>query len=461
MTSVCRAGFVVALVLTLAACSVASTIGRPPTPTAVPPASPPTGPVGIASTDWPSDRFMFVAWPNGQGRQERPFHLFRSQDAGDSWQRISNPSSSIRPLTIAVGPLTVAGRSIFAVAEPNWVTRADRYRVYRSVDEGDTWQEVLSTPPYEGVRLTSLVISPDFANDGVALLNVDGHLYRTSDSGNNWVEVTASSNDLFFRNVRFTQVPGSPQLVFASLVSSASGMVIRAAQPSTRDDHVRSPGVVVSWDSGETWQPTASQPEVGRVPYRQIQDLVVSPTYDRDRTIVVFASGPEEQPIDRTEFGGVKPAALFLSTDSGTSWSSIWRPVLDARRPEPSPGAPVRPLIGQVALSRFFSQDRQLVLILTGSVSPTSGMCHVLRTGDGGQTWAPIYRFFGDGGGARCHSFPGPVVDVPGSQRHLLPEALLPYAPFQDMLVVGSDGRLRKLVHHPNDGMPPTPFPMP
>jgi hypothetical protein len=158
---------------------------------------------------------------------------------------------------------------VFLTAEPTPDLRGDMYHVYRSEDEGATWHEVLAVPPYSGGRQIDLILSPNFADDGLALVNVEGHLYRSADSGQTWIEIAAWS-DRIFRNVTVAPVvTGSSHPIVASVPADPAQRLRLPARSRPTDDHVGSIGVVVSWDRGETWQPTAAQPEVNAIPYHQ------------------------------------------------------------------------------------------------------------------------------------------------------------------------------------------------
>ncbi len=107
--------------------------------------------------------------------------LFRSADAGQSWQRLDNG-----PADPAIVALAANGPLIFASTEGG--------RLYRSDDSGATWPE-LSGWAGLGVGV-AIAISPNYADDGTLFIaTADGPL-RSQDGGESWESSTFGLLDM-------------------------------------------------------------------------------------------------------------------------------------------------------------------------------------------------------------------------------------------------------------------------
>jgi len=128
--------------------------------------------------------------------------VFKSTDNGATWNRILFVSDSTGIIDMAIHPTN--GNILYAVA---WERiRRPQYRVYggetsgiyKTVDGGNTWNELtngLPGSPADKGRI-SIAISPSnpnvlYARYADAIGNIEG-VYRTSNGGNNWVQVNSS-----------------------------------------------------------------------------------------------------------------------------------------------------------------------------------------------------------------------------------------------------------------------------
>jgi hypothetical protein len=171
-------------------------------------------------------------------------HVLVSNDAGEHWRKISPDLAAPRGVSLAGTTVTstgvgapAPGGSITALALSPvtagviWVGTSTRL-IHVSRDAGATWTNV--TPP--NVPGTINVIEASHANAGtayVAVLSGDGkpHVYRTSDYGRAWQEITNGlADDGTMRVVR--EDPADPNLLYAGSVTSA----------------------YVSFDKGDHWQ---------------------------------------------------------------------------------------------------------------------------------------------------------------------------------------------------------------
>jgi photosystem II stability/assembly factor-like uncharacterized protein len=94
--------------------------------------------------------------------------LYRSRDAGETWQRIGD-----EVIRGSVQVLAWPGPALFVATSRG---------LFRSSDGGDTWVEIRGELP--DVSLLSLALSSFFGQDPVAFVGTDGEgLFRTRDGG--------------------------------------------------------------------------------------------------------------------------------------------------------------------------------------------------------------------------------------------------------------------------------------
>jgi photosystem II stability/assembly factor-like uncharacterized protein len=112
--------------------------------------------------------------------------IWRSDDAGDSWRRLSAPKPELAIWSLARHPRD--SETIFAGYEP--------CGVYRSADDGSTWQKLpvnvafpaISDHPDIPKRVLSIALDPGNPDEIYASLEVGG-LLRSLDGGQSWVNV--------------------------------------------------------------------------------------------------------------------------------------------------------------------------------------------------------------------------------------------------------------------------------
>jgi photosystem II stability/assembly factor-like uncharacterized protein len=197
--------------------------------------------------------------------------LFRSDDGGQSWKQAINL------------PEADQGVAVTAVALP-----ADFERDHTvlcglagglliSGDGGASWQLPKFPPPPP--MITAVVMSPAFAQDGVALAGTmeDGVL-RSSDHGRSWVLWNFGLLDLAVLSLAVSPAFASDETVFAGTET----------------------GIFRSTNGGRAWREVALPVE-----YDPVLSLALSPDYERDETI----------------FAGTENQGLLISRDGGETWT--------------------------------------------------------------------------------------------------------------------------------------------
>jgi photosystem II stability/assembly factor-like uncharacterized protein len=190
--------------------------------------------------------------------------LYKSTDSGDSWVRISENSDI---LSLAVSPDYANDQTVFFGAMETWNSGA-----FRSQDGGNSWVQVVNG--LHNVFVFSLAISPDFANDHTILAGTNGFLFSSRDGADTWGSVlggwpcllgaihsivispnyatdgmafAASGNYVLIRDRRWS----CPEVEFPEPIHTL------AISPDYASDHTLFAGtpnrVLVSSDSGNTW----------------------------------------------------------------------------------------------------------------------------------------------------------------------------------------------------------------
>lgn len=136
--------------------------------------------------------------------------LFRSDDEGDSWTRITS-----KEMVHTVEALTAFGTTLYASTFGGGV--------FRSEDSGDTWTTV-----NDGLKDWTVSALLTVSEDTVFAGTLDGGVFRTTDGGNSWVE---ANTGLIGTSVSELQVVGNK--IYAGIGER----------------------LVYSIDDGESWQP--------------------------------------------------------------------------------------------------------------------------------------------------------------------------------------------------------------
>lgn len=194
--------------------------------------------------------------------------VYRSTDGGQHWSLSSGGIDDPSALAVAIAP---ADPSIAYVS-------TEQGRLYRTSDAGESWQEISS---WAGLGIiTSMMLSPNFAADGTMFAATPNGVFRTFDSGAEWQEASFGLLDLdvlclacapdfadsgvlwagtalggFFRSRNSALAwreygNGLPDCAIQSLVVSPSYSSDRSLFVGTETD-----GVYVSQNGGASWLP--------------------------------------------------------------------------------------------------------------------------------------------------------------------------------------------------------------
>ena len=151
--------------------------------------------------------------------------VYRTRDGGATWQRVLFRSNDIGAVDLAIDPANP--RTIYAAL---WNTRRPPWSVYpaangpgggvfKSVDGGDTWRQLTSGLPAEGVGRIGLSISAARPSRIYAIVDAkEGGLFRSEDGGATWAK-TSGEQRIWGRGWYFGKVVADPKnadLVYVS-----------------------------------------------------------------------------------------------------------------------------------------------------------------------------------------------------------------------------------------------------
>ena len=289
--------------------------------------------------------------------------LLRSTDGGQHWESVWLAAGDTVN-GVAVGAAPEGGRLVVAVTGSG--------RLLRSFDDGLTWQE---QPLATGDGASALCVA---ITDGCVLVGTErGGVYRGTGQG----PPTASNAGLVNRPI--LDLAASP--TFATDGTLALG---------TLQD-----GVLVSRDSGSTWNNTLDDPGLGPV-----TAIRLSPNFAHDGIAGGLAGGEivwsadgarswervggltDDSPASVFEFSpefgsdgqiavGGQDGMLHLSNDRGDTWRTVWSG-LD--------GSDFLAL----AFSPNFGQDQAMV-----AAAGDAQRLVVIRSNDAGETWIPWVEY--------------------------------------------------------------------
>jgi photosystem II stability/assembly factor-like uncharacterized protein len=219
-----------------------------------------------ASPDYMVDNTLYFG--------SRRHGAFKSTDGGKSW--INLLSSTGRVTSVAISPAHASDNTLYIGTFSQGILK--------TMDRGDTWQFVNNG--LTSLQKIKLVCSPDYENDNTVFAGTESGLFKTVDGGSNW-ELTSN------------------------LQTIQDGLVVNLAiSPDYSNDKtvlisVLGMGLFETNDGGVSWHETGLDLE-GSI----LTEIVFSPTYSTDNTLL-----------------GASFAKLFKSTDKGSNWEILKRPV--------------------------------------------------------------------------------------------------------------------------------------
>lgn len=195
--------------------------------------------------------------------------LYKSTDNGDTWTNIGLPNSA------SIGEIAIHPTNpsiLFAACMGTLFEESQTRGIYRSLDGGDTWEQVLYQGPNTGG--VTVIIDPIDPQRIYATLweryrrpnnrqyfGESSGLFISTDGGDTWArnEFTSTTN---LSKISITMAPSNPAVMYLSAVSQ----------------DLRLEGVYKSTDRGENWTPLSTEGELDIVSFEYwFNEIFVDP----------------------------------------------------------------------------------------------------------------------------------------------------------------------------------------
>lgn len=231
----------------------------------------------VPSPNFADDRTIYLGTYSG--------NIYRSNDGGNNFSIVSDVGSSI--FSLVISPNFSSDHTLYASSYQG---------VYKTVDEGISWQLITNNTNLENLSWLKLAISPNYQIDKTVIGGTNKGLYLTKDEGKTWQKVTMFTEEI---------IP----LIQAIAIS-----------PNYQNDKtflvtVKGKGMYKTTDGGETFTEVGKQltsnnyslSKVDNIPSTSVP-IQFSPNYASDSTIYAYGSSSSE---------------IFKSIDNGNSWQII------------------------------------------------------------------------------------------------------------------------------------------
>lgn len=223
--------------------------------------------------------------------------VWKSEDAGGSWVALSDDMENLAVVTLAIMPDTPStiiagtGEGVY-VGRPIVRSRGvEGNGIYRSVDDGSTWQAIdftLDNPDFRFVNKIRV------GADSTLFAATEKGIWRSTDVGDNWNLVLDQSDRLGGCHEIEIQPSSNPNQLLVSCGSFDASAVFR------------------STDNGDSWQSVLEQDNQGRTTI----------AYAPSNPSRVYALSAQNQ------FGAAPYGlnGLYRSDDSGLNWELVASP---------------------------------------------------------------------------------------------------------------------------------------
>jgi photosystem II stability/assembly factor-like uncharacterized protein len=212
--------------------------------------------------------------------------LFRSDDAGQTWEQIDSLVAETQIWSVAVDPMD--SNTIFVGARPD---------AFRSRDGGKTWDQLslgVTLPCPIGIpRITNVIVDPRDRNTVWAGIEVDG-VYKSFDGGDTWTHLPDLGPDPFQGDIH--------GLALRTMPSSA----VYATTPF---------GIATSTDEGESWD------------YHYFPKFHDSDQRSYCRGVMLKADDPHVIFVGNGDTIPGVTGAIQRSRDGGQTWEALSLPV--------------------------------------------------------------------------------------------------------------------------------------
>ena len=304
-----------------------------------------TGSIGAIAVCTSDPNVIYVGTGEGNIRpdQSTGMGMYKSTDAGKTWELIGLRDTEDIAM-VAVDPHD--SNRVFVAALGHVYAPNKERGIFRSLDGGKTWKQVLYVNEYtSGDDIEMDPRNPDILYatlwqqqqapwENGQFGGTDGGIFKSTDGGNTWSKLTRGLPAVEQALLRIA--PSDPNILYASVSSG----------PDAPNGAV---GIYRSDDAGASWRKATSDPRPAeRIGGGDLPVLAIDPT----NPDIVYSDTP----------------VLWKSTDGGKTWSGFW-------------GAPG----GDDYQQTWINPNNPDIM----AVNSDQG---AIVTVDGGQTWSSWYN---------------------------------------------------------------------
>ncbi|MDJ0843321.1 YCF48-related protein [Crocosphaera sp.] len=295
-------------------------------------------------------------------------NLFKSQDGGQTWQRLWKGLDNFDNLVTL---------SLSKNDDDILFTSSLFYGIYKSEDGGQSWEKVNQGLNIKETKIDLLEISPD-SDDFVVAADSNKGIYKTENGGKSWTQIFQNN-----QQVKITKIAFSKEQPGTILVADNVG------------------NVKISKDKGENWDDFVTLNSS-----QKIIALQFSPNFETDKTIwlgtekdgvfkIVDGELSEElnsskitdklirdiafspnYNTDSTLFISTWNNGIFRSEDGGQTWQNFTQGLTKSEQADEKQFS--APHFDEIRLSNNFPEDQTLFL---------SGFDGIFKSTDQGKTW--------------------------------------------------------------------------
>ena len=256
--------------------------------------------------------------------------VLKTDDGGTYWQNISDGFFK----TSAVGAIAISdsdpnilyvgmGEACTAVPRLHWTSQADG--VYKSTDAGKTWANIGLETSEHISRIRIHPTNPDIVYAGVL-----GHLegprkdkgvYKSIDGGKTWKQVLFRKDDVGCNDLSID--PNNPRIIYASMWQTQRNFwnTYNGGEDTS---------LYRSDDGGETWIDLTKNPGLGNTIKGKIG---VSAGIQPGMVWALFDTCDSEAIAEINNDNNSQTSGLFLSKDYGNSWKLVNNNAILTTRP--------------------------------------------------------------------------------------------------------------------------------
>ena len=177
-----------------------------------------------------SDGTVFVGTDGGG--------VFRSTDEGSTWQEANSGLTTNVVPVLGVSPAFATDSTIFAAGPEG---------VFRSVDGGDTWTQV--NKGLSNKKVLALAVSPAYAKDSTVFAGTTNGVFRSADGGGIWEGVSSGLTGANVLSIGVSPAFESDSTLYTGLLPKRVMRSFGGGKFETPDG-----GVFRSTDRGDSWQ---------------------------------------------------------------------------------------------------------------------------------------------------------------------------------------------------------------